>query len=196
MAVSNWMPALPSRTQTTRPVTGWLVFSSTVTRWPGIERRIDMGHHAAGRDVADQAELAAAVDHQGPDAQDLEVALAAAPLGRRRHRRSKRRSPSPRPGPQIHRPSLRELELFRLMPFCLKRDLRSAYLHPRFIRIEANRDLHGCAYHRVGDGAPNASGRVRGSRARSSGRKAGGCTAAPRARSPYAYRLRLSRRSP
>ena len=52
-----------------------------MTRWPGVELRIDMGHHAAGGDVADQAELAAAVDDQGADAQDLEWRSSAARSG-------------------------------------------------------------------------------------------------------------------
>jgi hypothetical protein len=50
-------------------------------RLAGAELRIDMGHHAAGGDVADQAELAPAVDDQRSDAQYLDQSFVAAPLG-------------------------------------------------------------------------------------------------------------------
>jgi hypothetical protein len=44
-----------------------------------------MGHQPAGRDVADQAELAPPFDDQHADPQDGDVALAVPPLGRRRN---------------------------------------------------------------------------------------------------------------
>jgi hypothetical protein len=44
-----------------------------------------MGHHAAGGDVADQAELASALDDHGADAQDLDVPLGGAALRRLRN---------------------------------------------------------------------------------------------------------------
>jgi hypothetical protein len=47
------------------------------------------GHQAAGRDVADQAELAPAADDQGADPQDGHVARLPAPLRRLRRRARK-----------------------------------------------------------------------------------------------------------
>src|SRR5205085_8045586 len=49
------------------------------------ELAVDMGHHPASGDVADQTELAAAIDDDCADAQDLDVALVGAPLFRLRN---------------------------------------------------------------------------------------------------------------
>jgi hypothetical protein len=43
-----------------------------------------MRQHAARGDVADQAKLAAAIDDDGADSQDLDVALGGSPLRRLR----------------------------------------------------------------------------------------------------------------
>ena len=50
---------------------------------PGPQLRIDMRLKAAGGDVADQAQFAAAIDDQGSDPQNPDVALVLPPLGRR-----------------------------------------------------------------------------------------------------------------
>jgi hypothetical protein len=59
-------------------------------RLADFRRAVDMGHQAAGRDVADQAELAAAIDDQHADPKDLDVALLGPPFGRCRRLGRKR----------------------------------------------------------------------------------------------------------
>ena len=78
------MPTFDSSAQTTMPGHRLVALQLDRDRRADGVVRIDMGHQAAGRDVADEAELAAVRADQRADAQDGEVPRLAPPLGRLR----------------------------------------------------------------------------------------------------------------
>ena len=90
-----------------------------------------MGHQPAGRDVADQAELAAAVDDQGADAQDLDVTLVGRRSGGAGTALENEKPVSTTRSSKYIRLPPRELWLFASLPLCTNSDLRSAYRRPR-----------------------------------------------------------------
>ena len=79
---SNATPAFWSRVQLILPLIGWPLFSSTVTGVAFGHRAIEPDHHAAGRDILDQAKFAAVVDQDRADPIKRHVPLAVATVAR------------------------------------------------------------------------------------------------------------------
>ena len=87
---SKATPVRPSSTHFTVPLDRVALLELDREPGPDRDRGISPDHHSAGGDVPDQAELALAVDRDGADAQEAEIAVAFPPVGLLRGRSGER----------------------------------------------------------------------------------------------------------